>query len=203
MLPIAAWAAACAGSGASQGTDYVPENDLPIPPATNRSDAGLCDGATCDAPQPDASVPVGHPGSAEPTNTCTTARDLGKLSGDTGSPRASATGTCSEWLRVRVIENDASPLGTAMKLRLTLTPQAHDFDLFAYLDRTTDTLSCATPIARSESNGLAVEVLELTWGEGTVANTADDSRTVSILVRSASGSCPTGTGWTLAADGNQ
>lgn len=196
-------AAACGGTELLQGDAFLPDGALPIEPATDRSDAGACDGPCA----PIDAAPPGRDGAAEagaePSNTCAEARSMGSVSGDTGSDVVTASGKCAEWLRVRVTEDSSGAIGSEMKLELTLVPAGHDFDLYAFLDPSRDVLACAAPFARSETNAEAEEKLSLRWGEGTVANGSDDGRDVNVLVASALGPCPPAASWTLRAAGNR
>lgn len=206
VLSVLLPCAACGTDGLLQGDEYVPNGTLPIAPASNRLDAGrACDGdASCDASAPDGgptkTVP---PGATPPSNTCQTARDIGTLSGDTGAQTLTTTGTCSEWISLRATEDDSGPIGVPMKVKLTLQSQGHNFDLYVYFDAVRDVVSCDSPAAKSETLGTVDEVIPLTWGEGTVANGSDDSRTIRIAVQSGDGPCPPGSGWTLKAEGHR
>jgi hypothetical protein len=196
---------ACGASGLLQGDSFEPDGALPTEPASDRFDASACDGAaTCDAGPPDSApiLPVAD-GAAPPSNTCEAPRDIGTVSGDTGSQTLTATGGCSEWLTLRATEDNSSALGAAMKVTLTLVSQGHDFDLYAYFNPAKDVISCTAPFARSETRGLADELINLTWGEGTVANGSDDSRTINVAVQSAAGPCPPTASWTLLVAGNR
>jgi hypothetical protein len=142
-------------------------------------------------------------GATPPSNTCQTARAIGTLSGDTGAQTLSTTGKCSEWISFRATEDDSSVFGHPMKVTVTLSSMGHDFDLYVYYNPSKDVLSCLSPYAQSETRGTVDEVLPLTWGEGSVANNSDDSRTIIVAVQSAEGPCPANTGWTLTIDGNR
>ncbi len=184
-----------------QGDEYLPEGTLPIAPASERIDAGR-DGSS-DGSAEDEPVPLGD-GSTAPLNTCETARDIGALSGDTGAATLTATGSCSEWLSFRATEDDSSALGAAMKVRLTLTPSGADFDLFAFIDVARDRVVCDAPTASATRSGTSTEEIQLTWGEGTIANGADDGRTVGVAVVRASGPCaPDAGSYTLLVEGNR
>jgi hypothetical protein len=125
------------------------------------------------------------------------------VAGDEGSTPVTAQGTCAEFVRVRVVEANSNAVGAAMRLSVTLSPAGHDFDLYAFLDPARDQLACASPFARSETNGVSAESVGLRWGEGSVANGTDDGRTVVLAVTSASGPCPPGATWSLTATGNK
>lgn len=191
--------AACNEAELAQGEPYAPSATLATGPGQPRPPP--CE-AGCEA-EASPSVPDADPDvvGVSPSNTCTTAKVLGSVSGDTAADVISANGTCSEWLRVRVTENDTSVIGAKLELTLTLTPTGQDFDLLAYLDTAVDRLSCIAPLTRSEKPGTAVESITLSWGEGGTANNADDSRDVSILVL-AKEPCVPGSTWALRVRGN-
>lgn len=205
-LTVLAGAAACGSDGLLQGDGFAPDGTLPIAPASDRSDSGIavCDGGACDAGLKDAAPILPIPdGATLPTNTCQTARGMGTVSGDTGATAVSTTGKCSEWISFRATEDNSGALGVPMKAKVTLTMTGHDFDLFVYFNPNKDVLSCASAFAVSQTRGTVDEVLSLQWGEGTVANGSDDSRTIALQVQSAEGPCPAGSSWSLTANGNQ
>jgi hypothetical protein len=137
------------------------------------------------------------------TNTCPTAQSLGTVSGDTGSATANGSGATSQWLSVRVTEDDNSVIGKALKVKVTLTsPSSANFDLYLYVNKGTDQVECTT-LSGSSTQTSGPDTVSLTWGEGAVANGVDDSRTVSIEVRNVSGTCDPGSTWTLLVQGNQ
>lgn len=189
-----------------QGDPYLPDGRLPIGPASERPDATCDDASPCDAAVADARppAPVRDAQTADPPNTCETARAIGTIAGDVGSPSVTAQGSCSEWLSVRVTEDSSSALGVAMRAKLSLTPAGGDFDLYALFDPVRDVRACTAPYASSFAPGTAVETISLTWGEGSVANGSDDGRTIGIAVLKAGGVCGPDAGtWTLVVEGNQ
>ncbi len=199
--------AGCDGGELLQGEPYAPFKNLPIDPASVRDGAPACgEDARCEEdggtslPLRDAGPDADPP--AAPTNTCTTARDLGTVAGDAPSTPLVAEGTCAEYVRVRVTEQDNGALGRAMRVRVGLSPAGHDFDLYAFLDPGRDELACGSPHARAETNGNTAETISLSWGEGSIANGNDDSRTLVLAVASASGPCPPGATWNLTITGN-
>lgn len=188
----------CGSSGLLQGDDYTPDGSMLQAAPTDRD--ALADGGCgddCDAGDASAPVPVGD-GSALPSNTCESARQIGSVSGDVPGAILRTEGTCSEWLRFRATEDNSGALGQAMKIAISLVPQGNDFDLYGYVDAERDQLVCAAPTARSETLGASMnEAVVLTWGEGTVANGSEDGRNVGVLVYSPYGPCPSGSGWSL------
>lgn len=197
---------ACSEDDLLQGEELLPDASLRPAPFRERPDGAACDGGACDAGDAAIDAPrVEVPdGAAPPTNTCETARDVGKLGADQGSAVLGADGTCSEWISVRATEDNSGALGSPMKLKVTLTPSGHDFDLYGFVNADKDLRSCTTPAAESTARGTgAVDSVSLTWGEGTVANGSDDSRTVTMLVQSADGPCGADAGWRLRVEGNK
>jgi len=121
--------------------------------------------------------------------TCAAATDLGSVSGDTGADTKTASGYQSAWYRVRVTEDDSSVFGVALRLTVRLTsPPGTNYDLYLYVNEGSDVIECTTLKGSSTATGTA-DSSSISWGEGTVANGADDSRSVSIEVRPVSGPC--------------
>lgn len=151
---------------------------------------------------------VDRSGTTTGTTTCEAPRNLGAIAGDVdGTPRTER-GTCSDWLRLRVTEEDNasySAWANDLKLRLTLSsPAGADFDLHVYLDEEQDVVACTTEFAKSEAPANRSDLVELSWGEtGWTANAGDDSRTLSIEVRAKDpSSCGKGE-WVLTLEGNR
>jgi hypothetical protein len=89
-----------------------------------------------------------------------------------------------------------------MKLTATLmSPDKEDFDLFVYVNASTDTLQCETPSGTSELPAGRSDVVRAEWGERYTANSSDDSRTVSVEVRKKGGGCGAHP-WALLLQGN-
>jgi hypothetical protein len=133
---------------------------------------------------------------------CLTASMLGTVSGDTGNDKLSATGYLAAWFRVRVTEDDNGVGGASMRVAAKLTsPPGVSFDVFAYVNESSDMLDCQTSVGKISTNG-AVEELRIEWGEGGIANGDIDSRNVSIEVRPASASCSAAQMWMLEVEGN-
>jgi hypothetical protein len=193
-------ASACQEDGLVQGEGFAPSATLATGPGQPRPPP--CEGGEC-AVEAATPIPESGPdvGGIAPINTCATAKVLGAVSGDTAANVITATGSCSEWLRVRVTENDTGVGGSAQQVRITLTPTGQDYDLLAYVDTANDVLSCINPTLRSEKTGTAVDEVTLSWGEGATGNNADDSRDVSILVV-AKEPCAGGSSWSLSVRGN-
>jgi len=138
-------------------------------------------------------------------NACSSAQDLGSVSGDTGAGTVTQKGTGSKWFKVRVTEDDSSVIGTSLTLKVSLAmPGNADYDLYAYVHTGSDVSPCGmSPAKKADAGGTgANEQLKLDWGEGTIANGNDDSRTVVIEVRYKSGACDSTAQWQLIAAGN-
>jgi hypothetical protein len=149
-------------------------------------------------PPIDASVGMPCTSSA----TCQTATDEGSISGDTGSGTVAGSGFQSAWLKVRVTENDSSVIGDALSVTATLTsPASSPFDVFLYVNSGSDVIECTTPTGTAMRNG-NTETLRISWGEGSIANGSDDSRTVSIEVRPTATTCSPSAQWQLVVQGD-
>lgn len=147
----------------------------------------------------------GSSGACAGSSTCASATDVGTVSGDSGSASASSKGSGSKFIKVRVTEDNSSVIGNELTLQAVLdVPTSADYDLYAYVNTTSDTTPCGSAAAKSaQSGGIgANEQLKLNWGEGTVANGSDDGRWVVIEVRHKAGPCDSGTQWTLTVTGN-
>jgi hypothetical protein len=139
------------------------------------------------------------------TSACSGAADLGTVSGDSGSDTAQSKGSGSKFFKLRVTEDNNSVIGQELTLKVTLTvPSTADYDVYAYLNTTSDVMPCGgSPAKTSQSGGIgANEQLKLNWGEGTIANGGDDGRWVVIEIRHKAGPCDAGTQWQLIVAGN-
>lgn len=135
------------------------------------------------------------------TATCGTAVDLGSISGDTGADTKTATGYQAAWYKLRVTENDSSVFGAKLKVTVTLSsPATANYDLFVYLDTGTDAIECTTP--NGMATGLDPQTRSISWGEGTISNNTDDSRTASIEIRPSGTSCSPSAPWSLTVAGD-
>jgi hypothetical protein len=144
-------------------------------------------------------------GSCGAPNTCVGAIDLGTVSGDQGTTSKQHSGTGSTFLKVRVTEDNNSVLGQSLKLTAALTvPSTADYDLYAYLNTTSDVSPCGMAAAKQSQSGTGQsEQVKLDWGEGSIANGSDDGRTVVLEVRYKSGACQASDTWSLTATGNK
>jgi hypothetical protein len=177
----------------------------PAPPPTDDGGTGDDGGdpGTGDAGADSGGAPDGGGGtSCASPNVCTASTSMGSISGDTGSDTQNAQGTTSQWLSVRVTENDSSIFANSLEMKATLvSPPGANFDLYLYVPGT-DTIECSAVSASSTTTGTDTAGVE--FGEsGTFSNGVDDSRTVTVEVRHVSGTCSAGAKWTLSVVGNQ
>jgi hypothetical protein len=198
-----------AGTGS---TVSLPPSGEPSTPSTpNDAQDASDDAATAldgdvDAGTQDAAPPVdsGPVGPCASPNTCPTATDLGTLSGDTGNGTKSAEGTGSQWLQVRMTEDDNSLFNAAslyMRAELTV-PVGANYDIYVYRAPTNSDIECATPTTSSTKLG-AFKTASMTWGEmGLIPNGVSDERTVNVEVRYVSGTCGPDDKWKLTLRGN-
>lgn len=180
-----------------------------LPPPSQGTDAGKDSGSTDSGTKADSGADAGTDGGTNPgtttctaSNTCATGTVLTDVSGDTNADVQTAQGSTSQWFKVRVTEDDNSILGTSLRAKVTLTsPPGSNYDLYVYLP-SDDSLECSTATKTSTSTA-AVDSASIEWGEGGgLANGSADDRTVTVEVRYVSGTCTTGTNWTLSVQGN-
>ncbi|GAC1549640.1 MAG: hypothetical protein NVS3B10_12920 [Polyangiales bacterium] len=136
-------------------------------------------------------------------NTCAGATDLGSISGDTGADTKTATGSGSQWFKIRVNENDNGITGVPMHAKAELvSPLGTNFDLFLYLAGGSSGQECSA-VKSSSTNASGPDTTTAEWGEtGLFSNGVDDSRTVSVEVRWISGPCSAASKWTLTVTGD-
>jgi hypothetical protein len=137
------------------------------------------------------------------TDTCQTAMMLGSVSGDSNNQKLTASGHKGAWFRVRVTEDVDGIGGLSLRVAAKLTSPANvKFDTFVYVNTGSDVVECATTTGTVTTNGNLKQV-RAEWGEGTIANGADDDRNVSIEIRpmNASGCSPSEM-WQLEVEGN-
>jgi hypothetical protein len=147
----------------------------------------------------------GGSGSCTSPDTCSSnATALTSIAGDKSGATDNAMGTTSEWLRIDLTEQDSSPLAVPMKLTAVLTsPSGSNFDLYAYLGSKIGDIQCTTPKGQSTNPAGQTDTVSFEWGElGTFANGVDDSATVMLEVRWVSGTCSSGSTWSLAVHGH-
>jgi hypothetical protein len=181
--------------------------------ATPGLDAGV-DGSGDDASStPDADIDGGMDAGADggttttipctSPNACTNAVSMTSISGDTTGSNATANGTTSQWFTIVVTENDSSAFAVPMKLAVALdSPAQENFDLYVYLGSAVGQIECTAVKAQSTNGPGMTDTVSLEWGEtGTFANGVDDTRTVTIEVRSV-GTCDSTKPWGLTAHGH-
>ncbi|HSO38816.1 MAG TPA: hypothetical protein VLT33_40075 [Labilithrix sp.] len=187
------------------------ENSIVLPPpskpeedAATDEDTGTGEDAAAKA---DAATDAGKDSgtttaSCTSPNACLTATDLGSVSGDTGGDVRTFQGSGSQWLKVRVTENDSSVLGTELQMKAELqSPAGTNFDLFVYRAGGGSGQECTTATATSTSTG-GFDSASTSWGEGTISNGSQDDRTITVEVRWVSGTCAAASKWTLTVRGN-
>ncbi len=146
----------------------------------------------------DAGAPERDAGAAScaAPNACATATDLGAISGDTGSPTLTHSGTASSFYKVRVREDDDGFLAAPMKLRVELrSAQAGAYDLLVYNDGT-----CVKPAAEKKGGAAPAS---LSWGEEFTGNGDDDSKTIVVEVRQIAPCAAPPPTYTLTLAGNK
>lgn len=136
-------------------------------------------------------------------NVCTGATDLGSVSGDTGADVKTASGSGSQWFKVRVTEDDSSITAISLIVKAELTsPPGTNFDVFLYVAGGSSGQECSA-VNASSTNASGLDTAKSEFGEsGVFSNGSDDSRTVSVEVRWISGTCSAATPWTLTIRGD-
>jgi hypothetical protein len=215
---LSTFTVACAAPPASTGAS---EDDVNGASDEGRDDANADDPTKSDpstksptpasspAPAPAPASPPATPATPAPATeapnnrTCQTAKDIGAIAGDDGADAVSATGACSDWLKVRVKESSSSVLGAEMKITVTLRSPtaADDFDLVVHMNTDKDEVECSAVTGKSEKAGTEPDVVKAAWGESYTGNHADDSRTVVVEVKKKTPGC-SATPWTLQVQGN-
>jgi hypothetical protein len=200
---------------AEGGTDD--ETSVKLPPSSapgddedagsGDDDGGADDGGSTDAGTVDSGADGGGGGgdggtSCASPNVCAASTDLGTVSGDTGSGVKSASGSSSQWFKIRISEDDSSVFGSKMQVKAELTSApGTNFDLFLYLAGNGSALSCSGVTKSSTTTGFDTASWE--WGEGAFSNGSDDDRNVTVEVRWASGTCAPTSKWSLTVRGNK
>jgi hypothetical protein len=165
--------------------------------------------------QPNQPNDAGGPGpmsdAGSGSGTCTTAALCSSttikttISGDNPGNTIALYGTTSQWIKIRVTENDDGGFlsnGVPLRIALTLTsPAGSNFDLFLYSAKP---LQCTTP--SFSSTKLTSDSIATQWGESETSfgdNNSDDSRDIIAEVRYVGGTCPTVGNWKLSMIGDQ
>ncbi len=145
---------------------------------------------------------------ASDPSACPGATSIGKVSGDTGGDTVTSTGTDSGWVTVKVSEDDSSLFSSKdLRVQLTLTsPSSENFDLYVYEGKTVKDgggVECSS-VAGSSTNAGTTDVVNLTWSDNHPIGGADDTRTITVEVRAASGvKCDGTSSWTIKVEGNK
>jgi hypothetical protein len=134
--------------------------------------------------------------------TCPTATVIGEVSGDTGSPLLSREGTEPSWVTFQVTEDNDGVTGEAVSFTATLTsPPGYDFDLFVSRGPLGGATGCGGTMQMSTSAG-PEDVVHMSWGEGALANGADDRAWVAAEIRPKDGVCDPTASWSLVVEGD-
>ncbi len=144
-------------------------------------------------------------GSACQNAQCQQVTSSGTVSGDSGAQSVVITGSDPEWVQVRVTEDNHGLVGHKLKVTGTLdSPTGENFDLFVYVNPSSDVALECTNVVGSSTNAAGVsDTVSTTWGESGIPNGSDDSRNVSFEVRAAAGTtCDPNSSWTLTVQGN-
>jgi hypothetical protein len=146
--------------------------------------------------------------SCQEDNTCQTAKDLGAMRGNEGTDTLSIQGAGPTWVKVRMTEvSHAWQFYTGFPMFLTATlvsPAGENFDLYVYGNPDTDTLECTNSMGKSTNPAGQDDVVHAKWGESCYyPNDIDESRTITIEIKSADGICSSNAKWTLVLQGNQ
>ncbi len=209
-VALAVFAVACGDDIEPTAGRFDEANGDESSPTPTRETKPSSPGATTPAPgsgEPSPALPGDPAPPEQPTDpvtarTCSTAKDLGTISGDYGTGQVVAQGNCNDWVKVRVTEDVKYPVPDALEITATLiSPNPDDFDLIAYVNAEADALECTTPTMKSELPSGRSDVLKLQWGEVYSANASDDSRTVSFEIRKKTPGCSVGQ-WSLLVQGN-
>ena len=144
--------------------------------------------------------------SCDAGSACSGGHLIGSVSGDMADGGATATGTSSSWVHVRVTEDNSDWTGHPVRLHATLTsPEGADFELHAFLDTSANGdagLDCVHEVGTAV-RGAEGATLDITWGDpaDASANGVDDGRTIALEVRHVAGQCQAGAPWTLTVRG--
>lgn len=170
--------------------------------ATGAADAGTKADAAPDAGGTGGPVGgTGGPACASP-NTCAGGTDLGTISGDTGSGVKTAQGSGSQWLKIRLTEDDSDVFGLSMLVKAELvSPPGTNFDVHVYVGGSSSAVECSSIKASGTSTGTS-DTAKAEWGEGTLSNGSSDDRNVTVEVRWVSGTCSPTAKWSLTVRGN-
>lgn len=134
--------------------------------------------------------------------TCQTATVLGMVSGDEASPDLQADGSEPTWVAFQVTEDNESALGEALSFTATLqSPPGYDFDLYVYRGAEGASNGCNGTLQQSTAAS-GIDVVSMSWGEGAVANGADDRRWIAVEIVAKNDMCDPEATWTLTIEGD-
>lgn len=195
------------GDEEGEETIKVPPPSTPDETIDHEDDAGTSSGGTGGGKPGGGNTggsSPGDPACAAP-QPCSGSTNVGSVSGDTGADVLTATGSTSQWFRVRVTEDDNGLMGVQLWLTATLTsPPGTNFDLYVYVPSSPgNALECSGVSAQSTSTG-STDTAKVEFGEsGVFSNGYADDRYVTIEVRHVSGTCDPSAQWTLKIEGNK
>ncbi len=144
------------------------------------------------------------PNPCDAPTTCPTVRDMRTISGDETGPSVAARGYRSEWLKIRVTENnDSMTSRPAMRAKYTLiSPPDANFDLYVYMaSKNEQTLIECNNVTNSSTSTSPTDIAYTELGDGTFSS--DESRNITIEVRFVSGTCRPDAEWNLLVEGNK
>lgn len=178
-------------------TEVDDNQSIKVPPPPEE-DAATDDEDTSTPAPPSPPDPPGA--SCAAPDPCASATDLGSVSGDTGSDTVSASGSTSQWFKVRVTENDDDIFGVKLRMRAELTsPSGTNYDLYVYVGG-----SCSQAATGQSTLTSTTDTVSSSFGEGgTFSNGSSDSKDVIVEVRHVSGPCNASSPWTLTISGNK
>lgn len=184
-----------------------PLRDASPPPTDAATSDGSTDGGTIvDGGDGGTTTPDGgtSPTACNSPNACLGATIMTDVSGDSGSDVSTISGTTSQWVKIRVSEDDSNVFANDLELKLTLTsPPGTVFNMRVYLASDGSSQKCTGP-DRTTTSTTTSATTSIEWGEsGTFSNNNDDDRTVTIEIFNTSGTCAAGQTWTLRAEGNK
>jgi len=185
--------------------DTRPEEDTSTPdPDTGSPDTGT--EPTDTAVPPDT---VGGPACTTLTaaDCLSSATSLGSISGDTGSPSKTLSGSDSQWARITITEDDSSLLSSKdLKVTVTLdSPSPENFDLFVYEGKAKGDgggIECSS-VSGSSTSVTTFDSVSLSWKDNRPIGGFDDTKTLSIEVRAISLTCDPSLSWSLKVEGNK
>ena len=133
-----------------------PEEDSGTGETDSGTEGGTDAGSDSGTPPP----PPPPPTCAAPA-ACAGATDLGTISGDTGAGVKSATGSTSQWFKIRLSEDDSDVFGVSMEMRATLvSPAGSNFDLHVYRAGGSSGVECSAITKSATTTGTDVVSME-------------------------------------------